>query len=235
VTLEVECIDRMFLNVYQPRVAAFEDQAVPQKGRALRTETTINDSGDFGIGRRLCNLPALRQVGNTANRRLLHVERLASDPTLGADAFTAINTPTVVGTQRASALPFGAARTQALLAAIVVFHLLPHGFRARDLRAHLAPLLDLPAESMTAGQLTYDLRRLRLDGLITRIDGTHRYTVTDHGLRLAIYLTRVHRRLLCDGLADLLDQHALPTPARRHLDRFTRAVDEDAREHRLIA
>ena len=72
--------------------------------------------------------------------------------------------------------------------------MLPHGFRARDLRAHLAPLLDLPADSTTAGQLTYDLRRLRLNGLIERIDGTHRYTVTDQGLRLAVYLTRVHRR-----------------------------------------
>jgi hypothetical protein len=205
-----------------------------KEGRALRTETTINDTGDFGIGRRLCNLPALRQVGNTANRRLLDVERLPSDPAIGAEAFSALNTPTVVDGQRASALPFTAARTQALLAAIVVFHLLPHGFRARDLRAHLAPLLGLPAESMTAGQLTYDLRRLRLHGLIRRIHGTHRYTVTDHGLRLAIYLTRVHRRLLCDGLADLLDEHAIDTPARRHLERFTQAVDANIREHRLI-
>ena len=206
-----------------------------KEGRALRTETTINDTGDFGIGRRVCNLPALRQVGTTANRRLLDVERLPSDPTIGAEAFTALNTPAVIDGQRAPALPFTAARTQALLAALVVFHLLPHGFRARDLRAHLAPLLGLPADSMTAGQLTYDLRRLRLHGLIERLDGTHRYLVTDHGLRLAVYLTRVHRRLLCNGLADLLDQHALPTPARRHLDRFTKAIDTNIREHRLIA
>lgn len=206
-----------------------------KEGRALRTETTINDTGDFGIGRRMCNLPALRQVGNSANRRLLDVERLPSDPTIGADAFTALSTPTVIGTQRASALPFTAIRTQALLAALVVFHLLPHGFRARDLRAHLTPLLGLPADSMTAGKLTYDLRRLRLHGLIDRIEGTHRYTVTDRGLRLAIYLTRVHRRLLCDGLAGLLDTQAVPTPARRHLDKFTDAVDHNIREHRLIA
>jgi len=206
-----------------------------KEGRALRTETTINDSGDFGIGRRLCNLPALRQVGNTANRRLLHVERLASDPIIGTTAFTAINTPAVIEGQRASALPFGAARTQALLAAIVVFHLLPHGFRARDLRTHLAQLLGLDPDLMTQGRLSYDLRRLRLHGLIARIEGTHRYTVTDHGLRVAIYLTRVHNRLLTEGLSDLLDPAAAPTPIRRHLDRFTDAVDANIREHRLIA
>jgi hypothetical protein len=206
-----------------------------KEGRALRTETTINDTGDFDIGRRVCNLPALRQVGNHAHRRLLDVERLPSDPTIGADAFSAPSTPAVVDRQRAPALPFTAPRTQALLAALVIFHLLPHGFRARDLRAHLIPLLGHPAESITAGQLTYDLRRLRLHGLIKRIEHTHRYLVTDRGLRLAIYLTRVHRRLLCEDLADLLDQHALPSTAQRHLDHFSRAVDTNIQQHRLIA
>ena len=59
-------------------------------GRALRTETTINDTGDFGIGRRLCNLPALREVGLNANRRLLDVERLSHDPHLGDQGFAAL-------------------------------------------------------------------------------------------------------------------------------------------------
>jgi hypothetical protein len=45
-----------------------------KEGRALRTETTINDSRDFGIGKRLCNLPALREVGFSANRRLLDAQ-----------------------------------------------------------------------------------------------------------------------------------------------------------------
>jgi hypothetical protein len=57
-----------------------------KEGQALRTETTINDSRDFTIGKRLCNLPALAQVGFSANRRLLDVERLSSDPTIGEDA-----------------------------------------------------------------------------------------------------------------------------------------------------
>ena len=42
-----------------------------KEGRALRTETTINDTRDFGIGKRLTNLPALREIGFSANRRLL--------------------------------------------------------------------------------------------------------------------------------------------------------------------
>ena len=46
-----------------------------KEGRALRTETTINNTRDFGIGKLLKNLPALRQIGFQANRRLLDVQK----------------------------------------------------------------------------------------------------------------------------------------------------------------
>jgi hypothetical protein len=51
-----------------------------KEGQALRTETTINDTRDFGIGKRLTNLPALREIGFSANRRLLGVQQLSHDP-----------------------------------------------------------------------------------------------------------------------------------------------------------
>ena len=207
-----------------------------KEGRALRTETTINDSRDFAIGKRLCNLPAMRQVGSSANRRLLDVERLTHDPSIGANAFDAVITPAVVGTQRASALPFGTTRTQALLAALVVFRLLPDGFRNRDLRAHLAPLLGIDPTHMTPGRMTYELRRLRLHGLIERVPHTHRYRVTDHGLAIAIFLTRVHNRLIRTGLTELEDPGpTTPTPLRRSLDQLNIEIDRAAARSRLAA
>ena len=67
---------------------------------------------------------------------------------------------------RTAGMPVTSPRVQALLAALCVFRLLPHGFTNRDLRNHLAPLLGLAPEDMTSGQITYDLRRLRIHGLI---------------------------------------------------------------------
>src|SRR5262249_33599239 len=86
-------------------------------GRALRTETTINAAGYSYLKRRLCNLPALRQVGQQANRRLLDVQRLTCDPTTGAQALTALTNPVDVNGQHATALRFGDRRAHALLAA----------------------------------------------------------------------------------------------------------------------
>ncbi len=168
---------------------------------ALRTETTINDTRDFGIGKRLPNLPALRQIGFPANRRLLQVQRTSSDPILGADTYDHICQPIHVNGQRVPALRFDHPVTQALFAALIVCHLLPTGFANRDLRGFLAPLLGLPTESMTPGRMTYHLRRLRLHGLIERIPHTQRYTVTDFGLNAAVVLHRAHARFTATAMA----------------------------------
>ena len=193
--------------------------------RALRTECTVNDTTDFGIGRLLHNLPALGQVGFAANRRLLEVQRTSSDPIAGADAYDRICRPVTVDAQRAAALRFDAPVTQALLQALIVLRLLHNGFANRDLRALLAPLLGLPPAAMTQGRMTYHLRRLRLHGLIERIPHTHRYSVTDVGLAAAIFLTRIHHRVLHIGMAHLADPGPSPPAIRRALDNLNRQID----------
>jgi hypothetical protein len=183
-----------------------------KEGQALRTETTINDTRDFALGRRLCNLAALRQVGFTANRRLLDVQTISHDCALGEEDLQGHQRPVEVNGQRASALPFADARVQALLQALLVFVLLPGGFSNRDLREQLAPLLGLDPSQLSPGRMTYDLRRLRLHGLIERLPGTHRYQLTDQGLRTAMFYTRVYHRILRPGLAllspEAIDQNA---------------------------
>jgi hypothetical protein len=205
-----------------------------KEGIALRTETTINDARDFKIGKRLPNLPALREVGFNANRRLLDVQRISHDAAIGEIAFDQIARPVLVAGQRAPALRFGDPRVHALLAAIVVFRLLPDGFAARDLRTHLAPLLGLNPESLTPGRITYDLRRLRLRGLVERVPGTHRYRVTDLGLRTALFFTRAHNRLLRTGMAELNDP-AASTSLSRAFARIETEMDRLAARSRLAA
>jgi hypothetical protein len=89
----------------------------------------------------------------------------------------------------------------ALLAALGRYSLQLNGFRNRDLRALVGPLL---GNRYTANQMTYDLRRLRRRGLIVRLPGTHRYHVTPLGLRLAYLFTKLYQRLLKPAWADLL-------------------------------
>lgn len=180
-----------------------------KEGRALRTETTINNTRDFYIGKRLKNLPALRQIGFQANRRLLHVQHISHNCLLGEEVFQQVNQPQTVSGQRVAALRFTDPRVQALFSALVAFRLLPQGFANHELRVLLAPLLGLAPDQFTQGQMTYHLRRLRLHGLIERIPQTHRYQVTDFGWRVAFFFTRLYARVIRHGLAQIVPQAPL--------------------------
>ena len=125
------------LNVYykNTRIKQYH-----KENRALRTETTINNTYDFGIGKRLHNLPKLREIGFAANRRLLEIERLSHDCIVAEATFQSINGPVAAGRQRASGLRFADPRTHQLLQALILFRQIAQGFRCDDLRRPLATL-----------------------------------------------------------------------------------------------
>jgi hypothetical protein len=205
-----------------------------KEGKALRTETTINNTRDFGIGKRLTNLPALREIGFQANRRLLRVQTISHDPIIGITALHTITDPVTTPTgTKVAGLRIGQQRSHALLTALPMFRLQPNGFVNRDLRIFTGQLRGTDPDTVTAGQMTYDLRRLRTHGLIERIPRSHRYRVTDKGLSTAMFINAVHDRLLPTGLADL--HTPTPTPLRDATRAYQKAIDELTRTTGLAA
>src|SRR5437868_5786421 len=207
-----------------------------KEGRALRTETTINNTRDFGIGKLLKNLPELRQLGFHANRRLLDVQTLSHDCSIGEDAFEKVVRPIEVEGQRASALRFGDAHVQALLSVLVLFSFQLRGFTNQEMRALLAQLLGLDPAHYPVGRMTYDLRRLRLHGLIQRIPKSHRYEITPAGLRIALFFTRTYARLLRPKLAEIMP---VGPPAdstlRAAFDHLQAEIDRCCEQQKLVA
>ena len=207
-----------------------------KEGRALRTETTINNTWDFRVGKRLHNLPALRQIGFQANRRLLAAERISHDCMLAEETFQSINRPVEVNQQRASALRFADPKVHALWHALVLFRLLPDGFRNADLRQYLADLSGRRADEIHQGAMTYQLRRLRLHGMIERTPQSHRYRVTEFGFRAALFLTRSYARLFRKGLASALPGlRAIDAPLKRCFDKIDKEVQACIEQAKLVA
>jgi hypothetical protein len=142
----------------------------------------------------------------------------------------------VVGGQRVSGLRFGDARVMALLHALCLFALVHRGFRNANIRKHVAALLGVPLDRYTPGKMTYDLRRLRLRGLIARIEGTHRYFVTTYGLRAAFFQTKVYLRILRPGWAALSEPpDPVPRPLRTALNNLDAEVHRFCDEAQLRA
>ena len=125
---------------------------------------------------------------------------------------------------RTAGLRFTDPRAQALLHILLIFRLHPGGFLGKDLRSLLGEYLGRPPGTITPGQATYDLRRLREDGLIERIPHTHRYQVTATGLRHAMFLTRTHDRILRTGLAELNGPGS--APLRKAASIYQAAIDD---------
>jgi hypothetical protein len=203
-----------------------------KEGQALRTETTINDTYDFAIGRALHNLPALREIGFAANRRLLHVESLSHDCLIGEDRLRTVTAPVSVQDQRAAGLRFGDPRVHALMHALCLFALAPTGFRHRELRDHVAQLQSRDPDTYSAGAMTYDLRRLRLHGLIERVPHSHRYRITATGAQVAMFYARLYTRALRPASSLHASESAR---AQRAFDRLDAALAHFLEEVKLAA
>jgi hypothetical protein len=205
--------------------------------KAIRTETTINDTRDFAIGKRLGNLPALREVGFHANRRLLATQRLGHDPITAAQALHQITDPITIpdSNTTVAGLRFGDPRAMALLSLLPVFRLSVRGFTNRELRTLLAPLLGLLPGTITAGQATYDLRRLRVHGLIKPIPHSNRHLPTEDGLRAALVLTQTHNRILTPAIAAANDPLTALPDLHRAINNVKTTIDRYATQHGLAA
>jgi hypothetical protein len=192
--------------------------------RALRTETVISDTRDFGVGRRVNgpNWHALVSVGRAANPSVRGPSRRCH-PRPRCGYLRGGDLPvTRRGRAARPGLRFGDPRVMALFSAMVGFAHLFVGFDNPTLTRLVATLLDQPYSPC---QATYDLRRLRRKGIIVRIPHTHRYQLTPLGRRVAVLFTKAHARVLTPGLVQLdpalppaIAQRSPLATAWRHLD-----------------
>ena len=79
--------------------------------------------------------------------------------------------------------------------------------------------------------MTYDLRRLRLAGLIRRIETTNRDLLTPDGIKVAVFYTKLHNRLLRPLLA--ADQPQAPPELRAALRAIDQHIDDYITRARL--
>jgi hypothetical protein len=193
-----------------------------KEGRALRIETVINKAWDLRIRSRIEHLPELVEKARQVNHRLLMIERAGQGCAIGSALFERIHQPYIREGQRTGALRFGDSRAMALAGALCVVTHAVTGFTNKSLRGLVAGLL---GSDYSRSQMTYDLRRLRLHGLIERVPHTNTYVTTPEGIRVAVFYTKLHSRLL----APLLE--ADRPPASPELRTALRTIDHAIRDY----
>jgi hypothetical protein len=223
----LRCGDEVTLNAHfgHSRVKSYL-----KCGRAFRIETVVNDTGDLGVARRLEHLPEIFAKARDVNRRMVDAFRVGQGCVLASPAFERAARPTLEQGRRAPALRFGDPRVMALVGALCAGLHVVAGFTNRSLRARVSSLLGGP---YSMSQMSYDLRRLRMKGLITRLPRSNTYVLTPDGQRVAIFYTKLHNRLL-RPLAAANDPPA-PLPLRQALRVIDHHVTDYIAEARMLA
>ena len=169
--------------------------------------------------------PARLQEIGFEQTRVLEDEKVSHNSQVGAKVFEKLQKPLEVEGQHASALRFGDPRVQALLSVLLLFALQPEGVRNRQLRPLLAQCLGAAQNQITQAMISYDLRRLRLHGIIERIEATHRYRLTAAGMKTAFLYSRLYLRALRPALSNLHAQNQVPHPIQQTFHKLQCQID----------
>ena len=174
----------------------------------------MNNAKDFALYKTLTaeNWGALRRAGAATNTGFLATLGEGRPGLPDPATLESIVLPSVHDGQRAPGLRFGDPRTMALLGSIAAFAHVIGGLTNKSLRAQMAVHW---RSDYSSPQASYDLRRLRLKGLIERVDGTNTYRVTPHGLRVSAFFTQLATRVVVPALTDLADLVRPSPPAPR--------------------
>jgi hypothetical protein len=233
-----EVITRDVAPQLQIHYKSSKAKAYLKEGRALRVETTVNNASDFALHKTLTaeNWTALRRTGAATNARFLAALGEGRPGLPDPATLESLVLPSVHDGQRAPALRFGDPRTMALLGSVAAFAHVIGGLTNKSLRTQMAAHW---REDYSSAQASYDLRRLRLKGLIERIEGTNTYRVTAYGLRISAFFTQLANRVIVPALTDLADLTRPSPPAPRPLTvawrTYERELDLHIRRARLAA
>jgi hypothetical protein len=184
-----------------------------EKGdRLLRTETCLNNTYDVGIGRRLENLPALKERMLVTNTRYLDAQAEVLASTVDAGALATLARPVQLGRRRVPGLKLEDDRVIRLLEALLHPGTFVTDWTSREVHERLLKRHRLTEQDYRLSQLRYDLGKLRAHGLVERLGTRRRYRLTSRGLKLGVLLVKLRTRLLGPLASLAADEQPRPSP-----------------------
>jgi hypothetical protein len=202
--------------------------------RILRTESATNDVyEDYGIGKAVENLPALRQKLHRITQNYLDIQQDILETFVDRGQLRQLSQPTIYPSgKRIPGLRLDAPRQLALMQALVRFSYVAAGatFTTVEIHSHVADTLATSTTKYRLSSLRYDLYKLRAKGLVIRIPHTRRYALLPKGYRICLVYLKLFHKLYAPLTAAIQQPFAadamLPLVHRTGLDRLYCAVTE---------
>jgi hypothetical protein len=208
----------------------FVKQYVRDKAN-LRTEPATNNVTDYGVGKAIDNLPALRDKMSAIIDRYHDVQQDILESFVDRGQLLKLTQPTILSNgKRIPGLKLDHPRQLALMQALVRFsHIAAQdSFSTAEVHADTAEALGRTTADYTLASLRYDLSKLRAKGLIERLNKSRRYRLTAEGYRICVVYLKLFEKLyapLTSGiLRPIKDDRRLDDSRTSPLDKLYRAV-----------
>src|SRR5438876_740173 len=198
----------------------------------LRHELTSNNLGDFGLRKGVEHLGEAREKFLGVLDRFAEVQAENLNVHGEFPLLTRIALPVVNGKVRTAGIRVEDARMIRLLEVLLHAAVGLGGWTTRQVLEEIHRRFGLTPEGYGLNSLRYDLRKLKAHGLLERVDGHHRWRLTEKGQRVAVLFLLFHRRL-CGPLAASQFHHRPDEQHRPQLSQLEaayykadRAIDE---------
>jgi hypothetical protein len=208
----------------------------------LRTEAATNNVTDYGVGKAVDNLSALRMTLSAINDNYLNVQQDILETFVDRGQLRSLAQPTISTTgKRTPGLKLDNPRQLALMHALVRFsHVAAaSSFTTTELYARVRDTLGGAANRYTLASLRYDLSKLRVKGLVEKLPHSRRYRLLPEGYSICLVFLKLFERVYAPLTAGLLSpvkaDATLPSQRQSQLDRlYQRVVDDlDALIHAI--
>lgn len=172
------------LTVFKVHLGKLTVKMYSKGERVLRIEAIAHNTEDLHCGKRIDKFPIIISSLKNMVEHFLSVMNRVDVSLINNDILYQWCQPSQVGAVRVGGININSFRMRAVMQAVISLSPFSHGFTASTLSEKVSEIMKTPDSHYSPRQASYDLKKLRVKGLISKIGRTQRYTATPDGLRM---------------------------------------------------
>ena len=179
----------------------------------LRIEVISHNARDLSCGRAIDKFPLIVEQLGAILERFLDTLHCIDVSFIDVGTMETWPLPAKVGACRVGGIDVNRPRMRAMMEAVISLSTKPRGFAASEVADKVKEIMG--NTQYEARHASYDLKKFRGKGLVTRLDYSRRYQPTSDGLRTMTAFIVLHDKVLCPLLAGAGKRKPGPKPPSR--------------------
>ncbi|MHA2344633.1 MAG: hypothetical protein ACXADW_22475 [Candidatus Hodarchaeales archaeon] len=161
----------------------------------LRNELVCNDLRDFKLKKSLDNLPKIKELFKEITDRFAHFQAHIFNNHFEFSLIPSLAKPVTIRKTKIAGIKLENKRMIRLMQALLHSGSSISVWRTKYLHRYILEKFRLKETEYTLNQLRYDVRKLKVHGLVDRIGRSYQYRLTDLGKKASLIFVLFHKKL----------------------------------------